>query len=103
MEPSKILVLFDSNTGNVARMAAFVAEGAGRIAATEVRLLSIDQATAADVIWCDGLAVGSPTNMGILSWKMKRFWDETMREHWMQIDGKIACAFSSAGGTASSR
>ena len=50
------------------------------------------------MLWCDGLAVGSPTNMGLLSWKMKRFWDETMREHWMEIDGKIACAFSSAGG-----
>ena len=36
--------------------------------------------------------------MGVLSWKMKRFWDETMGEHWMKMDGKIACAFSSAGG-----
>ena len=34
------------------------------------------------------------------SWRMKRFWDETMREHWMAVDGKIACAFSSAGGGA---
>ena len=25
-------------------------------------------------------------------------WDETMNEHWMEVDGKIACAFSSAGG-----
>ena len=48
--------------------------------------------------WCDGLAVGSPTNMGILSWKMKRFWDEAMGPHWMKVDGKIACAFSSSGG-----
>jgi NAD(P)H dehydrogenase (quinone) len=29
---------------------------------------------------------------------MKRFWDETMAPHWMKIDGKIGCAFSSAGG-----
>jgi len=36
--------------------------------------------------------------MGLLSWKMKRFWDETMGPHWMEVDGKIACAFSSAGG-----
>ena len=36
--------------------------------------------------------------MGILSWKMKRFWDEVMGEHWMKVDGKIACAFSSSGG-----
>ena len=94
---NRILVLFDSKSGNVAKMAAFVAEGAQRIADTEVRVRSADDATPDDVIWCDGLAVGSPTNMGILSWKMKRFWDETMMPHWMEVDGKIACAFSSAG------
>ena len=93
-----ILVLYDSKSGNVAQMAQLVAAGAATIPDTEVRLRSVDDATAADVLWCDGLAVGSPTNMGILSWKMKRFWDETMFDHWMKVDGKIACAFSSAGG-----
>ena len=94
-----ILVLYDSKSGNVAKMAQLVAEGARTIADTEVRVRSIDEPEAvADVLWCDGLAVGSPTNMGILSWKMKRFWDEAMGPHWMNIDGKIACAFSSAGG-----
>ncbi len=97
-DPNKILVLFDSKTGNVATMAALVAEGAQSIPDTEVRLRPVDEAKADDVLWCDGLAVGSPTNMGILSWKMKRFWDEAMGEHWMKIDGKVACAFSSAGG-----
>lgn len=92
-----ILVLFDSHTGNTAKMARLVAEGAGRIPDTETRLRSLDEATAADVQWCDGLALGSPTNMGLLSWKMKRFWDEAMLEHWMKIDGKIGCAFSSSG------
>ncbi len=95
---NRILVLYDSASGNVAKMAALVGEGAARIPETEVRLRSLDEATADDVLWCDGLAVGSPTNMGLLSWKMKRFWDDTMRPHWMRIDGKIACAFSSAGG-----
>ena len=93
-----ILVLYDSKSGNVAKMAHLVAEGAQRISDTEVRIRSVEDAKADDVLWCDGLAVGSPTNMGLLSWKMKRFWDEAMNEHWMNIDGKIACAFSSAGG-----
>jgi NAD(P)H dehydrogenase (quinone) len=95
---SHILVLYDSKTGNVASMAKFVAEGAALIPETEVRVRSVDEAKAEDVLWCDGIAVGSPTNMGLLSWKMKRFWDEAMGEHWMEIDGKIGCAFSSAGG-----
>jgi NAD(P)H dehydrogenase (quinone) len=95
---NKILVLFDSQTGNTARMAELVAEGARGIDGVEVRLRKVDEATADDVLWCDGLAVGSPTNMGLLSWKMKRFWDRVMCDHWMKVDGKIACAFSSAGG-----
>ncbi|MEM7314559.1 MAG: flavodoxin domain-containing protein [Planctomycetota bacterium] len=94
----KVLILFDSNTGNTQKMAELVAEGASSIDGTEVRILSVDQATAEDVVWCDGLAAGSPTNMGILSWKMKQFWDQKMLNHWMKVDGKIGCAFSSAGG-----
>ena len=95
---NKILVLFDSASGNTKRMAEFVAEGARSIADTEVRLLSADEAKAEDVVWCDGIAVGSPTNMGIISWKMKRFWDVEMFDSWSKLDGKIGCAFSSAGG-----
>ncbi len=95
---SKILVLYDSQTGNTAKMAEFVAEGAAGIEGTDVRRRNIEGATAEDVVWCDGLAVGSPTNMGLVSWKMKKFWDETMAEQWMKVDGKIGCAFSSSGG-----
>ena len=95
---NKILVLYDSASGNTKHMAEFVAEGAATIKDTEVRLLSVDEAKAADVVWCDGIAVGSPTNMGILSWKMKRFWDQEMFDSWIKLDGKIGCAFSSAGG-----
>jgi NAD(P)H dehydrogenase (quinone) len=94
----KVLVLYDSASGNTARMATLVAEGAQSIPGIEVRQRRIGEATAEDVVWCDGLAAGSPTNMGLISWKMKRFWDETMNAHWMKVDGKIACAFSSSGG-----
>jgi NAD(P)H dehydrogenase (quinone) len=94
---NRILVLYDSKSGNVGKMAQLVAEGAQSIPETEVRIRSVDEAKPEDVVWCDGLAVGSPTNMGIMSWKMKRFWDDQMLEHWMEVDGKIACAFSSAG------
>lgn len=94
---TRILVLYDSRSGNTGKMARLVAEGAGSIRDTEVRLRSVDEATPEDVFWCEGLAVGSPTNLGLLSWKMKKFWDEVMCEHWMRLDGRIACAFSSAG------
>ncbi|WP_020471851.1 flavodoxin family protein [Zavarzinella formosa] len=96
----KILVLYHSQTGNTSKMAALVAEGVNAIPGMEVRLREVAEASPEDVIWCDGLACGCPTSMGIISWQMKRFWDEPMHNHWMKVDGKIACAFSSSGGIA---
>jgi NAD(P)H dehydrogenase (quinone) len=93
-----VLVLYDSKTGNTAKMAEYVAQGAKEIPDMEVRLLSIDEASAKDIFWCDGLAVGSPTYVGTVSWRMKRFWDEIVPKVWGKTDGKIACAFSSSGG-----
>jgi NAD(P)H dehydrogenase (quinone) len=60
----KVLVLFDSASGNTAKMAQLVAEGAASIPGVEVRLRQVEEATPEDVLWCDGLALGSPTNMG---------------------------------------
>ena len=94
----KILVLYDSKTGNTKRMAELVAQGACEVEGMEVRVKHVDDASAFDILWCDGLAVGSPTNMGLCSWKLKKFFDEVLEEHWGKIDGKIACAFSSSGG-----
>jgi NAD(P)H dehydrogenase (quinone) len=94
----KILVLYDSRSGNTEKMALLVGEGAALIPGTQVQLRKVSDAKAEDVVCCDGLAVGSPTNMGLISWRMKRFWDEDMADQWMKVDGKIACAFSSSGG-----
>lgn len=95
---SNILILYDSQTGNTAKMAEFVAKGANKNSRHDVRILCIAEASAEDIRWCDGIAVGSPTNMGLVSWKMKKFWDDLGDELWGKIDGKIGCAFSSSGG-----
>ncbi len=94
---TNILVLYHSNSGQTEKMAKLVATGAMQVTDVQVRLKSVDQASDDDVFWCDGMAVGSPTNLGTLSWKMKKFWDDHSRTLWGNIDGKIACAFSSAG------
>lgn len=93
-----ILVLYDSETGHTQRMAHLVAEGARQVEGMEVRLLPVEQASRADVLWCDGIAAGSPTQMGLISWRMKKFWDQEMWDLWGKIDGKIGCAFASSGG-----
>ena len=94
----KVLVLYDSATSNTKKMAECVARGAATVPDIETRVKSVDEATQEDIIWCDGIAVGTPTNLGVLSWKMKRFWDEVSKSLWGKVDGKIGCAFSSSGG-----
>ena len=56
----KILVLYDSQTGNVEQMARLVVEGAAEIPGVEVRLRKIEgdgeaRATPDDVLWADGV------------------------------------------------
>lgn len=94
---AKILVLYHSNTSNTQRMAELIAGGASELEGTEVRLRSIDQADHHDLEWCEGMALGSPTNYGCVSWQMKQWWDQQPIENWGQRDGKIGCVFSSAG------
>lgn len=94
---AKILVLYHSNSGNTRRMAELVVEGAGQLPGVETRLREISQADHRDLEWCDGIALGSPTNYGSISWQMKRWWDEQPIENWGKRDGKIGCVFSSAG------
>ncbi len=92
-----ILVLYDSQGGYTAKMAQYVAEGAAQISGHEIRLKSVEEASKEDILWADGVAVGSPTHLGLVSAKMKAFWDG-ITDIWGQVDGKIGCAFSSSGG-----
>jgi NAD(P)H dehydrogenase (quinone) len=94
----KILVLYYSRTGNTQKMAMAVAEGVARVAGMECRVKSTREALAEDLTWCDGVAVGSPTNFGTIAWEMKKWWDEVPFDLWLKLDGKIGCAFSSSGG-----
>jgi NAD(P)H dehydrogenase (quinone) len=98
--PARILVLYYSREGHTKMMANLVHEGALAISMTEVRLRTVSEATADDLVWCDGIAVGSPTHMGTIAWEMKRWWDEVAQPLWPVIEGKLGCAFSSSGGLA---
>jgi NAD(P)H dehydrogenase (quinone) len=98
--PGRVLVLYHSQTGHTQTLAGLVAEGAASLPETEVRLKSVAEASADDLVWCDGIAAGSPTHMGTIAWEMKRWWDVTVQPLWPKVEGKIGCAFSSSGGLA---
>jgi NAD(P)H dehydrogenase (quinone) len=93
-----VLVQYYSETGHTKEMADLVAEGAARANGIEVRLRSLAECTLDDLFWCDGLALGAPTHLGSIPWRVKQWWDELVEPAWGKIDGKFACAFSSEGG-----
>jgi len=92
-----ILVIYHSKDGHTKKMAEYVAEGSSEIPIIEIKIKSINEANKDDIYWADGIAAGSPTQLGTVSVEMKKFWEDLLPE-WQKIDGKIGCAFSSEGG-----
>ena len=96
---TKILIVYDSKTGNTEKMASAIAEGAKRIESTKVVVKKADQTGTKDLVNADAIVLGSPTYYGGMSGKLKSLIDESVRVHG-KLDGKVGAAFTSSGGTA---
>jgi len=96
---TKILVIYDSRTGNTEKMALAVAEGAKKVKGSEVEVKKVDSAKVDDLLSADGIILGSPTYYGDMSGKLKEFIDKSNRIHG-KLKGKVGGAFTSAGGLA---
>ena len=121
MSTPKILVLFYSKTGHMLKMARSIVSDAEKTGA-DVRIRKaaelaprdiidkspewkaihsqmsdIPDAVVDDLVWMDGLIVGSPTRFGNMAAPMRNFWDQT-GELWMEgtLIGKTVSAFASA-------
>ena len=94
----KITIIYDSKTGNTEKMARATATGAGEVSDIDVKLNHVEEADPDDLLNSDGIIIGSPTHCGVMSWKIKKFFDENTSTAWGKVDGKIAAAFSSSGG-----
>jgi NAD(P)H dehydrogenase (quinone) len=78
---TKILVVYDSKTGNTEKMAFAVAEGAKQIKGVEVVVKKVEQASVEDFLGVDGIIMGSPTYYGQMSAKLKALIDESVKIH----------------------
>lgn len=96
---TKVLIVYDSRTGNTEKMASAVADGAKKVKGTEVVVLSVDKAKMQDLTGSDAIILGSPTYYGNMSGKMKSFIDRTNSIHG-KLKGKAGGAFTSSGDTA---
>lgn len=96
---TRILIIYDSRTGNTEKMAMAVAEGAKKISDTTVAVKNVDRAKVEDLLAADGIILGSPTYYGDMSGRLKEFIDKSNKIHG-KLKGKVGGAFTSAGGTA---
>jgi len=97
MRRVRILVVYDSITGNVEKMAKAVAEGAAE-AGAEVDIARVDEVDVDKVPMYDGYAFGSPTHCGTMSTKMNEFFNQRLIKYWGKLRYKVAVAFTSSGG-----
>jgi len=94
---ANILIVYHSQTGHTARMAEAVAEGAAAIEGVTVITKRAADATAEDLLWADGIAIGSPENFGYLSGMIKDFFDRTFYAVEGRVFRKPYVVFISAG------
>lgn len=82
-----LLIVYHSQSDRTERMAAAVHGGARdpEVSGVEVRKLLCRDAGAEDLLWADGLLLGTPENFGYMSGAMKDFFDRTFYE----VEGKL--------------
>ncbi len=96
----KITIIYDTRTGNTEKMAQAVAEGAREpqeYGDIKVVVKHVDNAVGEDLL-SEGVIVGSPTYCGLMTYKLKEFFDTNTGIAWGKVNGRVGAAFSSSGG-----
>ena len=96
-DPMKILIVYDSQTGNTGKMAGYVAEGIESAGVTAV-LKPVEEASIDELPQVEGVILGSPVYYGLPTGKIKSWIDETVKYHG-KLTNLVGGAFCSAGGT----
>jgi len=94
LKMAKLLILYDSQTGNTERMAEAVAEGARSVQGVEVELKYY--ARPEELAQADAIIFGSPTYYHDITLPIKQVLEETARAN-VRLEGKIGAAFGSYG------
>ena len=94
-----LLIVYHSQSGTTSAMADAVNKGAKNpdINGVEVQVRDALEASADDVLWADGLLLGTPENFGYMSGAIKYFLDRIYYPCENKIDGMPYALFVGAG------
>ncbi|MCC8993494.1 MAG: NAD(P)H-dependent oxidoreductase [Candidatus Contendobacter sp.] len=95
--PHHLLIVYHTQTGHTRTMARAVQRGSRRVIEVETRLKMALRAGLDDLLWADGLLLGTPENFGYMSGALKNFLDRTYYPAQGQISGLPYAVFISAG------
>jgi len=93
---AKILIIYQSKTGNTAAMAEAVEAGV-RKEGVEVVRKRIEDAHLDDLLEPQGIIIGTPTYFAAMTAEVKKLIDESIK-HFGKLEGKVGAAFASSGG-----
>lgn len=96
-----MLVVYYSRTGNTKAMAEIIADAADKEGA-QVRLKEVANASNDDLVWADGIILGSPVYFGLPSSEIKKFIEDSISVR-RQLENKVGAAFVSSGHRAGGR
>lgn len=91
----KILIIYQSKTGNTEKMAEAVEAGVKK-EAVEVLCKRIQNAEVDDLLDTDGIIIGTPTYFAGTTAEIKKFIDQSIK-HFKKLEGKVGAAFTSSG------
>jgi NAD(P)H dehydrogenase (quinone) len=97
----RIAIVYDSGYGHTARLAQSVAKGAASVPGTSVMEVAVSEPSIpwAELEACDAIIFGSPTYNGMLSARMKQFFEDSTRTAWNDYKwrNKLAAGFTNSG------
>ncbi|NJC03060.1 flavodoxin family protein [Xanthomonas arboricola] len=96
-----ISIVYDSGFGHTTRVAEAVARGAGQVDDVDVRLIAVADEM---IDWIaleasDAIIFGSPTYNGMISARLKKFFEDSTKAAWtgMKWRDKVAAGFTNSG------
>ncbi|MEM2514291.1 MAG: flavodoxin domain-containing protein [Candidatus Bathyarchaeia archaeon] len=93
----RVLVVYDSRTGNTEKLAEAVAKGARKVSGVEVVMKKARDVMPEDVAGADAYAFGSPSHFSIMSGEILTMFTN-IYPHRHLLAGKPACVFTTGAG-----